>query len=444
MKSNLKNNKFKIAVIGGGYVGLPLATELGKYFKTILIDKDKERVKNINNHIDLNFSVSKKDFKNSKYLNTYTDLSKSKHCNVYIFTLPTPINKKNEPDLSILNIATKKISNYLNHEDLLIYESTVYPGATMEVFKPIIEKHSNLGLFQNKKINKKKYFHLGYSPERINPSDKINKLVNTKKIISASSDLAMKKVKYIYKKIIKKGIYSTKNIEEAESAKLLENIQRDCNIALMNEYSLVMQKLGINYKNVLQAASTKWNFVRVKPGLVGGHCLAVDPYYLIYKSKKKNYLPKIISSSRKINENFYKTVFLNIKKKIFENKNKFEKLNILVMGITYKENCPDIRNSQVFKLINEFNRDNKNFVYVFEPLIQTKFLNNLSKKNNFIIYRKKDFNKKKKFDFILYALNHQKFKSFSNSKLTSLLKSNGKIFDLSQRFNYNNSRNSII
>ena len=310
----MKNKKLKISVIGGGYVGLPLAVELGNYFQTILIDKDKERVRDIKRHVDNNYSVTKKDFIKSKHLKAYSSLSESKDSNVYIFTLPTPINKHLKPDMSILETVTKKISKYIKHDDLIIYESTVYPGATMEIFKPIIEKISGLKLYENKKTNLKNYFHLGYSPERINPSDKKNKLVNTKKIISSSSLKANHKVKYIYKKIIKAGVHQTKTIQEAESAKLLENIQRDCNISIINEYSVVMRKLKINFKNVLDASSTKWNFNRFKPGLVGGHCLAVDPYYLIYKSKKSNYLPKVITVCRNFNDNFYKNILERIKK----------------------------------------------------------------------------------------------------------------------------------
>ena len=429
----MKNKKIKIAVIGGGYVGLPLAIELGTYFDTVLIDKDKERIKDIKNHLDNNYSVTKKDFIKSKYLAPYSELSKSKDCNVYIFTLPTPIDKNYKPDLSILEATTKKISKYVKHKDLLIYESTVYPGATLEKFKPIIESISKLKLYEDNKKIIKKYFHLGYSPERINPSDKKNKLVNTKKIISGSSIKAIELVKYIYKKIIKAGVHETKEIVEAESAKLLENIQRDCNISIINEYSVIMKKLDIDFKNVLEASATKWNFNKLVPGLVGGHCLAVDPYYLIYKSNTKNYLPKIISTCRKFNHDFYKDIVLRIKQLSIKKLKKFNKLKILVMGISYKENCPDIRNSQILKIINKLNKA-KNSVHVLEPQIIAKNLDKISKKNKFKILKEQE-QKNIKFDLILYCLNHDKFKNYNIKKLNSFLKNNGIIFDLTQRFN---------
>lgn len=429
----MKNKKFKISVIGGGYVGLPLAIELGKYFDTILIDKDKERIQDIKRHQDNNYSVTKKDFIKSKYLKAYSSLSESKDSNVYIFTLPTPIDNQFKPDMKILENVTKKISKYVKHDDLLIYESTVYPGATIEIFKPIIEKISGLKLHENIKSNQKNYFHLGYSPERINPSDKKNKLVNTKKIISGSSFEAIKKVRYVYKKIIKAGVHETKNIEEAESAKLLENIQRDCNISIINEYSVVMRKIGIDFNNVLEASATKWNFNKFSPGLVGGHCLAVDPYYLIHKSKKMNYFPKIISTCRKFNDNFYLNVILRIKQLFKKKFVKFNKLNILIMGITYKENCPDPRNSQVFKIIKELKKY-KNTVSVFEPEILPKNMNKFSKKEKFKIF-KNNKSRDTKFDLILYCLDHKKFKEYNINKLNNFLNKKGIIFDLTKRFN---------
>ena len=429
----MKNKKIRISVIGGGYVGLPLAIELGKYFDTILIDKDKERIKDINRHIDHNHSVSNKDFLKSKYLKCYSKLSKSKESNIYILTLPTPVDQNNIPDLSILKNVTKKISKYIKHDDLLIYESTVYPGAIIEVFKPIIEKISKLKLFESNKNNFNNYFHLGCSPERINPSDKKNKLANTKKIISGSSFEAIKKVRYVYKKIIKAGVHETKNIEEAESAKLLENIQRDCNISIINEYSVVMRNMGIDFNNVLKASATKWNFNKFSPGLVGGHCLAVDPYYLIHKSKKMNYFPKIISTCRKFNDNFYLNVTLRIKQLFKKKFVKFNKLNILIMGITYKENCPDPRNSQVFKIIKELKKY-KNTVSVFEPEILPKNMNKISKKEKFKIFENNK-SRNTKFDLILYCLDHNRFKEYNINKLNNFLNKKGIIFDLTKRFN---------
>ncbi len=429
----MKNKKLKISVIGGGYVGLPLAIELGNYFDTILIDKDKDRIQDIKKYVDNNYSVTKKDFKKSKYLKAYSNLSESKDCNVYIFTLPTPINNQFQPDMAILESITKKIAKYIKHDDLLIYESTVYPGATIEIFKPIIEKISGLKLYENKKSISKNYFHLGYSPERINPSDKKNKLVNTKKIISASSSKASAKVKYIYKKIIKAGVHHTETIEEAESAKLLENIQRDCNISIINEYSIVMRRLKINFKNVLDASSTKWNFNRFVPGLVGGHCLAVDPYYLIYKSKRSNYTPKVITTCRNFNDNFYKKIFARIKKLSIKKIKRFTKLKVLVMGISYKENCPDIRNSQILRIVKDIKK-NKNSVYVFDPQIMTKNLSLISSREKFKIYSEIK-NKNIKFDLVLYCLNHNNFKKFNIKKLNNLIKKDGLIFDFTQRFN---------
>ena len=342
--------KKKICIIGLGYVGLPLAFEFSKHFKVVGYDVDDRRINQLKEGIDKNRQINKKNLKNCK-INFTKKISDLTNIDYFIITVPTPIKLNKTPDLNPLIRATKTLSTKLNKNTVVIYESTVYPGLTEEILIPLIEKISKF------KLNKD--FFVGYSPERISPGVKSKVLTNIIKVISGSSPETLKKVKYLYQKIIKSGLYEAPNIKTAEAAKILENMQRDLNISLINEASIIFDKLKINTFDVLKAANTKWNFINIEPGLVGGHCISVDPYYLKYKSEKVGYVPNVISSGRKINEK----MALFISKKVERNLGYIKKkkissfrYNLGIMGMSFKENCGDIRNSQVFKIINYFKK----------------------------------------------------------------------------------------
>jgi len=351
---------FKIGIIGMGYVGLPLALELGKKFRVIGYDKKKIRVKDLKNKIDQNNEHSKIEFfnKNVKFTNNELDL---KECNFYIVCVPTPVTKNLKPDLRPIKSACDIVSKYINFNETVVFESTVYPGLIEEYCVKIIEKKSKIPMSNNKISG----FHVGYSPERVNPGDKVHTLKNIKKVISSNSKQGEKNIKNIYSKIIKSGIFIAKSIKVAETAKVLENVQRDVNIALMNELSSVCNLLKINTYDVLNAASTKWNFLRFYPGFVGGHCVSVDPYYLIYKSKKIGHEPKLIISARKINSSMIKILKKRLSKFI-----KLKNRKILIMGATFKENCADFRNSLSIKLAKEL--DIENDIYLYDPYFNSK------------------------------------------------------------------------
>ena len=298
--------KNKICIIGLGYVGLPLAIEFSKYYDVVGYDKNNNRVKELTECFDNNneIRISKRNLNKVLFSNQEKDLL---DCNIFIITLPTPVTKNNIPDLKDVFQGTKIVSKYISKNDIVIYESTFYPGLIKEILIPIIEKISK------KKINKE--FYCGYSPERINPGDKKRGLSNIKKIVSGSNNYSLKIISKIYKKIIKAGVIEAKNIETAEAAKILENIQRDVNIALMNEVSMIFNKLNLDTEEVLRLASTKWNFHNYNPGLVGGHCISVDPYYLIHKANKVGKKLKLIKSAREVSENMPNFIYQQIKKK---------------------------------------------------------------------------------------------------------------------------------
>ena len=306
----LNNNKLIVTVVGLGYVGLPLALLFGKILRTYGLDTSKEKIANLKLNIDSNNQCKKKNFLKSKFINFTDNYQIIKKSDVIIICLPTPINKKKKPDLEILKKATNEIAKNMNRNTILIYESTVYPGLLEEICVPILEKKS--------KLVWKKNFYVGYSPERVNPNDKLHTIEKIDKIVSADSSKLLYFVYRLYKKILKNRVIKCQSIKVAETAKVLENTQRDINIALMNELSIICNKLKIDTKDVIDAASTKWNFIRFDPGLVGGHCIGVDPYYLKEKSIKLGYFPKIISSGRKINDGMNKYIYQNISNKMKE------------------------------------------------------------------------------------------------------------------------------
>jgi UDP-N-acetyl-D-glucosamine/UDP-N-acetyl-D-galactosamine dehydrogenase len=414
-----KNKDITIAVVGLGYVGLPIAIELAKNFKVYGFDIKKKRVKDLILNIDETREIDSKTLKktNAIFSNKEKNLSKA---NIFIVTIPTPVDKKNLPDLRLLKQSTKTITKYLKKNSIVIYESTVYPGCTEEICLPILQKH--------KKLKFNKDFFIGYSPERINPGDKKRKITNIIKVVSGSSKNALEQIKYIYSKIVKRGIHVAPSIKIAEAAKIIENTQRDLNIGLMNELFMLFDKLKIPTKEVLKAAGTKWNFLKFSPGLVGGHCIGVDPYYLTYKCKEVNFNPNIILSGRKINDNFHKFIGEKAIKII-----KVNKLNkkILILGYSFKENCPDYRNTRIYFLI-KYLQKKKYKVNIHDPYF-SKNMDNFPFKNLSIMNLE---TYKKKFDLVILAVPHNAYVK-KQDKILSLLSENGFIYDFKSIFKNN-------
>ncbi len=352
-----KVKRKKIAVIGLGYVGLPLAAEFGKKREVIGFDINEERIKELNNGVDRTLELNTKELNEAKFL-TFTSQKKDiELAQNYIITVPTPIDEHKKPDLSPLEKASKLVGSLLNQGDIIIYESTVYPGATEEVCVPILEKES--GLVFNKD------FFCGYSPERINPGDKEHRVADIKKVTSGSTLSIGKEVDELYAEIITAGTHLASSIKVAEAAKVIENAQRDLNIAFVNELAKIFHKIGIDTHEVLEAAATKWNFLPFKPGLVGGHCIGVDPYYLTYKAESLGYNPQIILAGRRVNDGMGAYVASRVMK-LLNVAGTAHNAKVLVLGITFKEDCPDIRNSRVIDVINELKEFGTN-VEVYDP-----------------------------------------------------------------------------
>jgi len=333
------NNDNKIGVIGLGYVGLPLAVEFGKVYATVGFDINENRITELKKSIDLTLEVEPEEMQASVNLTFSSNLNDLSSCNLYIVTVPTPVDKHNVPDLSPLRKASAMLGKILKRNDIVVYESTVYPGATEEVCVPILEKESGL-IFNSD-------FFCGYSPERINPGDKKNKLTTIRKITSGSNAEVAEKIDNIYGSIIKAGTYKASSIKVAEAAKVIENAQRDINIAFVNELSKIFNKLNIDTIEVLEAAETKWNFLPFRPGLVGGHCIGVDPYYLAQKAQEVGYHPEIILAGRRINDGMGEYVANEIVRLHIKEDKKIANSKVLILGITFKENVPDIRNSKI-------------------------------------------------------------------------------------------------
>ena len=332
-----------ICVIGLGYVGLPLSLAFAKKnIKVVGYDSSLKRVKELNNSNDINGEFSKDELMYKGQIKFTNDQAEINLADIYIITVPTPINKNKKPNLKPLEKASKIVGKNLTKNNLVIYESTVFPGCTEEVCVPILEKNSKM------KYNKD--FYCGYSPERVNPGDKKRKLKDIVKVTSGSNKKIAKKVDDIYKKIIDAGTYLAPSIKVAEASKIIENVQRDVNISLMNEIAIIFNKMDIDTSDVLSASSTKWNFLNFKPGLVGGHCIGIDPYYLAYKAKQVGYTPNVILSGRKVNNKMAKHIAKTINYLIINNNKKPENCKALILGVTFKENCSDIRNSRVFSL----------------------------------------------------------------------------------------------
>ncbi len=410
--------EFKVGIFGMGYVGLPLAIAFGEVLNTVGYDTNVDKIKLLKKNQDINKEINSKQFRKSKHLvfsNNYKELF---DCNIFIIAVPTPITKNYKPDLKFLKSACDKISKILKKDDIVILESTVFPGLTQNYCAKILEKKSKL------KYNVD--FYCGYSPERINPGDKKHTIKNIKKIVSGSTAKITNKINKLYKRIITAGTIKVKSIEIAEAAKVIENAQRDINIAFINELFIIFQKMNINTYDVLKAASTKWNFNYFEPGLVGGHCIGVDPYYLTYKSESIGYKPKVILSGRSLNNNMPKYYANSIHKDLKTKFNK-TKLNILLCGITFKENCSDIRNSKVFDLYKNLIKKGHN-IDVFDPLAISTEVKKIYKIN----IQNKLINKK--YHGIIIAVKHDKFLKIGYSKFSSKIIKNGKLFDLKNIF----------
>ena len=342
-KVSLKN--VKIAVMGLGYVGLPLAVEFGKKRSVIGYDVKQDRVDELRKGLDKTLECKPDDLNAARYLTYSCDESELSGCGVFIITVPTPIDTANWPDLSPLESASEMVGRHLTEGDVVIYESTVFPGATEEVCVPILERVSGL------KFNQE--FFCGYSPERINPGDKINTLTTIKKVVSGSNDAVADAIDHLYAEIITAGTWRASSIKVAEASKVIENTQRDLNIAFVNELSVIFDRLGIDTIEVLQAAGSKWNFLPFRPGMVGGHCIGVDPYYLTHKAEQIGYIPQIVLAGRRMNDNMARYAARSIVKRMSRRGIDLSRSTVGILGVTFKDNCPDIRNSKVFDLISE-------------------------------------------------------------------------------------------
>ena len=399
--------KIKISVIGMGYVGLPLINELSKKFNVVGFDIDKKRIKQLQNGNDLNEEVK---FENKKKKIKFTfEINNLINTDIFIIAVPTPVKKDNSPDLTFLKKACILVARIMKKKSIIIFESTVYPGCTEEYCAPIIEKYSKF------KFNKE--FFLGYSPERINPGKTNYKIDKIVKIVSGSTPSAAKIINNIYKKIIPAGTYVTNNIKIAEAAKVIENTQRDINIAFINELSMILNRLNIDTNEVLEAAKTKWNFNIYYPGLVGGHCIGIDPYYLSYKAKSVGIKPNMALAGRKVNNYLPTYVFHKVKNELMKLNKKISNCKVLILGATFKENCPDFRNSKTIDIMKKLNKDDIIYKF-FDP-----YYSNGVKIDNDIKLKFTDIKKNnEKFDIILISVAHDFFKKIGIKKLKKISK----------------------
>ncbi|MDA9997913.1 nucleotide sugar dehydrogenase [Gammaproteobacteria bacterium] len=413
----MKNHK--IAVIGLGYVGLPLAVEFSKKYQTIGFDINNERIDSLNSFNDKTLEVTSQSLKNSinKFdLHLSSNKDDIEECNIFIVTVPTPIDSNNKPDLIPLISASNLVGSVLKSDDIVIYESTVYPGATEEQCAPILEKISGL------KFNKD--FYCGYSPERINPGDKQHTLTKIVKVTSGSTIKTAEIVDDLYSKIIDAGTHKAESIKVAEAAKVIENTQRDLNIALMNELSIIFSKMDIDTASVLEASGTKWNFLPFKPGLVGGHCIGVDPYYLTFKSQELGYNPQVILSGRNLNDGMGQYV---AKKMIDSLPNNTNVKNVLILGLTFKENCPDIRNSKIVDLISSFPSSDFN-LDIYDP-----WVDEVEAKKHYNIELIQEL-KNDYYDGIILAVGHEVFLKLGLDNIKKLGKFDSLFYDLKSIF----------
>ena len=406
---------FKIAVIGLGYVGLPLAVEFGRIFPTIGYDINQTRVNELNEGDDFTLETTSEEIASATLLECTSDADKLADSNIYIVTVPTPIDESKTPDLSPVESATKLVGRYLKSGDIVIFESTVYPGATEEICVPILEQMSNL------KFNEG--FYCGYSPERINPGDKERTLTTILKVTSGSTPEIATIVDELYQTIITAGTHKASSIKVAEAAKVIENTQRDINIALVNELALIFNRVGIDTEEVLEAAGTKWNFLPFRPGLVGGHCIGVDPYYLVHKAETLGYHPQLIAAGRRINDNMGHFVVDEVVKLMAEKRVSIVDANILMLGLTFKENCPDLRNTRVVEMVDELKTYNAN-VDVYDPWVSKE---EAQQAYNLTLIDEPQLGY---YDAIIIAVSHEQFAEMGLEGLKRLGKPNHVLYDI--------------
>jgi UDP-N-acetyl-D-galactosamine dehydrogenase len=409
----------KVGVIGLGYVGLPLAVEFGKHLRTIGLDLKADRIRELSAGKDSTLEVSRAELREAKQLQFTTDVKDLKRCNVFIVTVPTPIDEYKRPDLSPLIGASRSIGSVLKKGDVVIYESTVYPGCTEEVCVPILEKESGL------KFNRD--FFAGYSPERINPGDKQHRLPSIRKVTSGSTPATADFVDALYGQIIKAGTWKASSIRVAEAAKVIENTQRDVNIALINELALIFNRLGIDTEEVLLAAGTKWNFLPFRPGLVGGHCIGVDPYYLTHKAQEIGYHPEMILAGRRLNDNMALYVAGEILRLMTSKRLHVKGSRILVLGLTFKEDCPDLRNSKVIDIVRELEKFGAK-VDVYDPWVDAREARHE--------YGVRPLAKlgRTRYDAAVVAVAHRQFREMGIRQVRGLLKPKSVIYDIKHVF----------
>jgi UDP-N-acetyl-D-galactosamine dehydrogenase len=426
MDSHLTNSR--IGVIGLGYVGLPLAVEFGKVLPTIGYDLNDKRIQELNRGIDATREVDPEELAQAEFLQCTSDESLLGECSYFIVTVPTPIDSAKRPDLGPLTSASKIVGRHLKPGDIVIYESTVYPGATEEVCVPILEAVSGLRFNQD--------FFCGYSPERINPGDRQHRLADIIKITSGSTPETAEKVNALYGRIIRAGTFPASSIKVAEAAKVIENTQRDVNIALINELALIFNRLGVSTREVLDAASTKWNFLPFSPGLVGGHCIGVDPYYLTHKAQEVGYHPAMILAGRRVNDEMGKYVADRVIKLMLQNHIEVAGARILVMGLSFKENCPDLRNTKVIDIVEEF-LDYGLQVEVYDPWVDPADARHEYGLEMISVPQKQ------RYDGIVLAVGHREVVAMSSTQMRAYGKSRAVLFDVKNILPPNQSDGSL-
>jgi UDP-N-acetyl-D-galactosamine dehydrogenase len=408
---SFKITNHKLAIIGQGYVGLPLSVAFGYHFDTVGFDIDNKRIEELSQFTDRTLQVEKEEIQQSKLLSFSYSINNIRDCNIYIVTVPTPINQFKSPDLNLLLNATKMIAQILQPGNIVIFESTVYPGCTEEDCIPLLEKISGLKLNID--------FFVGYSPERVNPGDKINTLSKIIKVTSGSCPSAATIVDKLYQTIISAGTHKAPSIKVAEASKAIENAQRDINISFVNELALIFDRIGIDTNDVIDAASTKWNFLKFKPGLVGGHCIGVDPYYLAYKAESLGYHPQVILSGRRVNDNMGMFVANKLIKLMIKKEHKIVDSQVLILGFTFKENCPDVRNTRVIDIYKELIQFDLQ-VDIYDPWADIQEV-----KEEYNIELLKEI-KLEKYQAVVVAVAHNEFLKINFS---SLKQNNAVIFD---------------
>lgn len=423
-KKSFTTKDYKICVVGLGYVGLPLAFLLSKKFQVIGFDKNLNRINELKDGYDHTNEISSNELKLNKKITFTANKKDIQDTNIYIITVPTPITKQKKPDLRYLKSASNLVGDLLKTDDIVVYESTVYPGLTEEICIPILESKSNLKLNSG--------FSCGYSPERINPGDPVHTIDKIKKVISASNESALQILDFIYGSVVSAGTHLASSIKVAEAAKVIENTQRDLNIALINELSVIFHKLDIDTQEVLEAAETKWNFLPFRPGLVGGHCIGVDPYYLTYKANQAGYKPHVVLSGRKMNDSVSEFVSSQLKLEFSNSGRNIKKADVLIVGYTFKEDCNDFRNTKVFDIARNL-KNHCHSLLIHDPYLDAVELENLTG----LSFRNSI--ESMQFDALILAVPHSKLISKGLDYFKSLLKRDGIFFDIKGAFNKEDS-----